>query len=128
MRQENSRKHREGSANEGSLQAPITIAILGASIGGLALAIGLAKRNVPVTVYEAAEQFSTVGAGIGLGPNSLSTMDLIDPIFQEQYEKVKTKNEKPEFEHSMFDALYAKRASAKSGAVLAVLSEPLFHS
>ncbi|XXG93818.1 hypothetical protein Hte_000067 [Hypoxylon texense] len=108
------------------LQAP-TIAILGAGIGGLALAIGLAKRNVQVTVYEAAEQFSTVGAGIGLGPNSLNAMDLIDPIFRERYDKVKTKNEKPEFEHSMFDALYAEEGfGEKRGWTRGLIGAPYF--
>ncbi|KAI0020987.1 hypothetical protein F4780DRAFT_307295 [Xylariomycetidae sp. FL0641] len=85
-----------------------SIAILGAGIGGLALAIGLIKRNVPVTVYEAADQYSTVGAGIGLGPNALRALDLIDPRFRQAYNRAKTANERPEFAHSVFDALYAE--------------------
>jgi hypothetical protein len=34
---------------------------LGAGIGGLALAMGLEKRGVPYTIYEAAPEFSAVG-------------------------------------------------------------------
>lgn len=84
------------------------IAILGAGIGGLALAIGLSKRGIPVTVYEAATEFSPVGAGIGLGPDALQAIDLLDPSFRLLYESAKTENEKSEFEHSIFDALYAE--------------------
>ncbi|KAF2137737.1 uncharacterized protein K452DRAFT_98000 [Aplosporella prunicola CBS 121167] len=84
------------------------IAILGAGIGGLALAIGLIKRGLSVTIYEAADAFSTLGAGIGFGPNTLNAISLIDERFREQYNKVKTENERPEFEHSIFDALYAE--------------------
>ncbi|KAI2776520.1 FAD/NAD(P)-binding domain-containing protein [Daldinia loculata] len=104
-----------------------TIAILGAGIGGLALAIGLIKRNVPVTIYEAADRFSMVGAGIGLGPNSLNAMDVIDPRFRERYEKVKTRNEKPEFEHSIFDALYAEEGfGEKRGWTRGLIGAPYF--
>lgn len=86
----------------------VSVAILGAGIGGLALAIGLAKRGISATVYEAADDFSPVGAGIGLGPNSLQAIDLLDPRFRSLYEDAKTENERPEFEHSVFDALYAE--------------------
>ncbi|OTB07663.1 hypothetical protein M426DRAFT_8657 [Hypoxylon sp. CI-4A] len=93
---------------ESSTQTRPTIAILGAGIGGLAVAIGLIKRNVPVTIYDAADKFSMVGAGIGLGPNALNAMDLIDSRFRERYDKVKTGNERLDFEHSVIDALYAE--------------------
>ncbi|KAI0135946.1 mannitol 1-phosphate dehydrogenase [Hypoxylon sp. NC0597] len=106
---------------------PPTIAILGAGIGGLAVAIGLIKRNVPVTIYEAADRFSLVGAGIGLGPNSLNAMDLIDPGFREKYEKVKTRNERREFEHSVFDALYAEEGfGEKRGWTRGLIGAPYF--
>lgn len=85
-----------------------SIAILGAGIAGLALAIGLIKRKVPCTIYEAGDEFSAIGAGIGLGPNALAAMDLIDPTFRSQYDAVKTTNEREDFRHSVFDALYAE--------------------
>jgi salicylate hydroxylase len=54
------------------------LAIIGAGIGGLSLAIRLTRHNVPFTIYESARAFSTVGAGVGLGPNAIRAMDLID--------------------------------------------------
>jgi 2-polyprenyl-6-methoxyphenol hydroxylase-like FAD-dependent oxidoreductase len=46
-------------------------AILGGGIGGLTLAIALRKKNVDVTVYEAAPQFKPLGAGLGLAGNAV---------------------------------------------------------
>ncbi|KAI0594066.1 hypothetical protein F4775DRAFT_586340 [Biscogniauxia sp. FL1348] len=110
-----------------SLEARPSIAILGAGIGGLAVAIGLIKRGVPVTIYEAAGQFSAVGAGIGFGPNSLNAIDLIDPRFREEYNKAKTPNEKAEFEHSVFDALYAEEGfGEKRGWTRGLVGAPYF--
>ncbi|KAI5927598.1 hypothetical protein F4810DRAFT_648472 [Camillea tinctor] len=110
-----------------SLGARPSIAILGAGIGGLAIAIGLIKRGVPVTIYEAAGQFSAVGAGIGFGPNSLNAIDLIDRRFREEYNKAKTPNEKAEFEHSVFDALYAEEGfGEKRGWTRGLVGAPYF--
>ncbi|KAI1633041.1 hypothetical protein F4809DRAFT_52325 [Biscogniauxia mediterranea] len=110
-----------------SMEARPSIAILGAGIGGLAVAIGLIKRGVPVTIYEAAGQFSAVGAGIGLGPNSLNAIDFIDPRFREEYNKAKTPNEKAEFEHSVFDALYAEEGfGEKRGWTRGLVGAPYF--
>ncbi|KAI1335983.1 hypothetical protein F5Y15DRAFT_221802 [Xylariaceae sp. FL0016] len=111
----------------GEPQKPPSIAILGAGIGGLALAIGLIKRNVPVVVYEAADEYSAVGAGIGLGPNALAAIDLIDSRFREEYNNAKTANEKPEFAHSVFDALYAEEGFGESrGWTRGLVGAPYF--
>ena len=108
-------------------ELPPTIAILGAGIGGLALAIGLIKRGLDVTVYEAADAFSTVGAGIGFGPNSLNAIDIIDSRFRQEYNKAKTANEKPEFEHSVFDALYAEEGlGTNRGWTMGLIGAPYF--
>ncbi|KAH7132405.1 hypothetical protein B0J11DRAFT_226434 [Dendryphion nanum] len=81
------------------------VALVGAGIGGLALAIGLSHLNVPFTIYESAAAFSAIGAGLGLGPNALRAMDLIDTRFRERYMKIATGNLKPEKKHVMMEAM-----------------------
>jgi salicylate hydroxylase/6-hydroxynicotinate 3-monooxygenase len=48
-----------------------SIAIIGAGIGGLALAAALRQRGIAAEVYEQAEQFARVGAGIQQSPNAV---------------------------------------------------------
>ena len=87
---------------------PPKIAIIGAGIGGLALAIGLTRRNVDYTIYEAGSQFSAVGAGIALGPNSLRAMTLIDPRLMELYKGISRGNRSPEKAHIFADFMLAE--------------------
>lgn len=82
-----------------------SVAIVGAGIGGLALAIGLTHHKIPFTIYESAPAFSTVGAGIGLGPNALQAMDIIDKRFRAMYDKIATGNLKPQKKHVMMEAM-----------------------
>ncbi|GLA75182.1 hypothetical protein AtubIFM55763_006449 [Aspergillus tubingensis] len=92
------------------------VAIVGAGIGGLALAIGLTNRGVSYTLYESAAQFSTVGAGIGLGPNALHAMELIDTRFRQLYNQISSGNLTPNKEHIAMEVLYAEEGfGAKRG-------------
>lgn len=112
------------------MTSPLTtpnVAILGAGISGLALAIGLSKRQIPCKIYESSHKFSTIGAGIGLGPNSLAAMDLIDPAFRAKYDSVKTANEDEAFRHSTFDALYAEEGfGERRGWMRGLVGAPYF--
>lgn len=55
--------------------APILIS--GGGIGGLITAYALARQGLPVRVFEQAEEFREVGAGIQLGPNIFRVLEKI---------------------------------------------------
>ena len=48
-----------------------SIVVVGAGIGGLAVAAALHRRGIAVGVYEQAEKFARVGAGIQQSPNAV---------------------------------------------------------
>ena len=49
---------------------PLTIAVIGAGIGGLTAAIALREAGFDVDVYEQATELTEVGGGINMGPNA----------------------------------------------------------
>jgi 2-polyprenyl-6-methoxyphenol hydroxylase-like FAD-dependent oxidoreductase len=51
-----------------------SVAVIGAGIGGLAVAATLRLAGVEVTVYEQASQFQRIGAGIQMMPNSMKVL------------------------------------------------------
>ncbi|KAH8812624.1 hypothetical protein F5884DRAFT_702055 [Xylogone sp. PMI_703] len=93
---------------ENANQKPFHIAIIGAGIGGLAFAIACLRKNISYTLYESAAEYSAVGAGVGLGPNALNAMDLIDPRLREMYYSISSGNLTANKNHIMMDALYAE--------------------
>jgi len=101
---------------QGVEQHPLHIAIVGAGIGGLALAIGLNRQNVSYTIYESASEYATVFAGIGIGPNAMRAMDMIDQRFRGKYDNVCVGNLTPGKEHVMMEAcLLEEGLGAKQG-------------
>ncbi len=58
-----------------SLSQPFHVAIVGAGIGGLALAHGLLKQGHQVTVFERAPQLQEVGAGLTLWRNASAALE-----------------------------------------------------
>ena len=63
----------------------LTIAIVGAGLGGLTAAILLQRAGYPVRVYEQAPEIARIGAGINLGQNILRVMHhlgLSDAMYQ----------------------------------------------
>lgn len=54
-----------------------TVLISGGGIGGLALALGLAKKGFRSTVFEKTQEFNEVGAGIQLAPNAFHALDYL---------------------------------------------------
>ena len=53
---------------------PLNIAIIGAGMGGLATAAALRRVGITVTVYEQAQQFTRLGAGIQIGCNAMKVL------------------------------------------------------
>lgn len=57
---------------------PRRIAISGAGVGGLTLAVGLQRRGFEVVVLERQTEIREGGAGISLWPNALAALDALD--------------------------------------------------
>jgi 3-hydroxybenzoate 6-monooxygenase len=53
------------------------VLIVGGGIGGLAAALALAQKGLPVRLLEQAAEFKEVGAGIQLGPNVFRMFDVL---------------------------------------------------
>lgn len=53
---------------------PLSVAIVGAGMGGLATAAALRRVGVDVTVYEQASRFARIGAGIQIGCNAMKVL------------------------------------------------------
>jgi len=53
------------------------VVVAGGGIGGLAVALGLARRNFRVIVLEQASEFGEIGAGIQLAPNAWHAIDAL---------------------------------------------------
>jgi 2-polyprenyl-6-methoxyphenol hydroxylase-like FAD-dependent oxidoreductase len=71
----------------------LSIAIVGGGLAGLTLSIGLTRHGIPHKIYESASKFAEIGAGIALGPNSITALELIDPSIGEGLKKCITYNE-----------------------------------
>jgi 2-polyprenyl-6-methoxyphenol hydroxylase-like FAD-dependent oxidoreductase len=52
----------------------LSIAVVGAGMGGLAVAATLRRIGIQVQVYEQAERFTRIGAGIQMMPNSMKVL------------------------------------------------------
>ncbi|MBO0687223.1 MAG: FAD-dependent monooxygenase, partial [Candidatus Dormibacteraeota bacterium] len=64
-------REEEARMGDGSLR----IAIVGGGIGGLTTALALRHQGLVAHVYEQAEEFTEVGAGLGLGLNAVRILD-----------------------------------------------------
>jgi salicylate hydroxylase len=53
------------------MRLPLSIAVVGGGIGGLAAALSLCQAGFEVHVYEQAPELSQIGGGINMGPNAV---------------------------------------------------------
>src|SRR5258707_13897970 len=58
----------------GAMATPLSVAIVGAGMGGLATAAALRRVGIDVMVYEQASQFARIGAGIQVGCNAMKVL------------------------------------------------------
>ncbi|PYI09743.1 salicylate hydroxylase [Aspergillus sclerotiicarbonarius CBS 121057] len=90
---------------------PFTVTIVGGGIGGLVLAVGLLRRQVPVQIFEAASAFTEIGLGLSIGPAAHRAMPLIDPQIPDIYDSlVTTHADSPGYEHykqTWFEVVWA---------------------
>jgi salicylate hydroxylase len=81
------------------------VAVIGGGIAGLTLAIALHHRGIPVTIYEQAEAFGEVGAGVSFSPNAVEAMKICHEGIYDAFEKVCTRNLWPSKQKVWFDYL-----------------------
>ncbi|KAF2760868.1 FAD/NAD(P)-binding domain-containing protein [Pseudovirgaria hyperparasitica] len=95
---------------------PLSIAIIGGGIAGLALAIGLQNHgHADTKIYEAAPAFGEIGAGIAFGPNAMRACSLIDGRILAGFKKGATCNVSPERYDTFLSYVYAQDSRSGDG-------------
>jgi 6-hydroxynicotinate 3-monooxygenase len=95
------------------------IAILGAGMGGLTLAAALTRRGFAVKIYEQAERFTRLGAGIQMSPNAMRVLrglDLEPRIRATAFQPQSWKNREWDSGAMRFELPLGAAAEAKYGA------------
>lgn len=99
-----------------------SIAIVGGGIAGLVLALHLlrlareAATDEPrytVTIYESADAFGEIGAGVAFGPNASKAMQLIGPEVYAAFEKTETSNQSPSKRDVWFDFRFGESVDGR---------------
>lgn len=70
----------------------LKVAIIGAGLGGLAVAIALQKKGINAQVYDKAHQLRPAGAGLSLFSNGLNAL-----------EAIQARASQPEFDHWLYN-------------------------
>jgi 6-hydroxynicotinate 3-monooxygenase len=55
----------------------LSVAIVGAGIGGLTAALALLRSGIEVHIYEQASRFARIGAGIQQTPNAVKVLRIL---------------------------------------------------
>ena len=91
----------------------LRVAIVGGGIGGVCTAIALLQYpNVRVDIYEAAPQFSEIGAGVLVGPNAQRALKLISSVAHEAYTHLRTRNMDPKHKNNWYEFRFATGPNA----------------
>jgi 6-hydroxynicotinate 3-monooxygenase len=98
---------------------PLSVAIVGAGMGGLATAAALRRVGIDVTVYEQAQQFARIGAGIQIGCNAmrvLRELGLESHLRQQSFYPRSWNNRDWRTGEVKFDMIFGETAERRFGA------------
>jgi salicylate hydroxylase/6-hydroxynicotinate 3-monooxygenase len=97
----------------------LSVAVIGAGMGGLATAAALTRAGLDVKVYEQATKFSRLGAGIQIGCNAMKVMRAwdLEPVLRGEAFYPRSWNNK-EFDTGAvrFDMVFGPSAEERYGA------------
>jgi 6-hydroxynicotinate 3-monooxygenase len=103
----------------GAMAKPISVAIVGAGMGGLATAAALRRVGIDVMVYEQAAQFTRIGAGIQVGCNAMKVLrglGLEARLRGQSFYPRSWNNRDWQTGDVKFDMIFGESAEAKFGA------------
>src|SRR6187455_1487883 len=101
------------------MSRPLSIAIIGAGMGGLATAAALRRVGIEVAVYEQARQFARLGAGIQIGCNAMKVLrglGLEQRLRSQSFYPRSWNNRDWRTGEIKFDMIFGESAEAKFGA------------
>ncbi len=97
----------------------LSVAVIGAGMGGLATAAALSRAGVDVKVYEQAAKFNRLGAGIQIGCNAMKVMrawDLEPVLRREAFYPRSWNNKEYNTGEVRFDMVFGPSAEERYGA------------
>jgi len=97
----------------------LSVAVIGAGMGGLAAAAGLTRAGLKVTVYEQATKFARLGAGIQIGCNAMKVLrkwDLEPMLRRQAFYPRSWNNREYDTGNIRFDMIFGPVAEEKYGA------------
>ncbi|KAG5979472.1 hypothetical protein E4U43_006888, partial [Claviceps pusilla] len=100
----------------------LDFAIIGGGVSGLTLAIALLHRGLRVRVFEKADRFEEIGAGVSFTPNAVQAMKMCHPAIHEAFQRVCTRNLWPSKQRTWFDYYDAQSENAAASPVFSISS------
>jgi 6-hydroxynicotinate 3-monooxygenase len=97
----------------------LSVAVIGAGMGGLASAAALRRVGIDVTVYEQARRFARLGAGIQIGCNAmkvLRALELEPALRATAFYPRSWNNREYDTGHIRFDMIFGEAAEQRYGA------------
>src|ERR1700753_2034693 len=97
----------------------LSVAIIGAGMGGLATAAALHRAGITANVYEQASKFTRLGAGIQIGCNAMKVLrglGLENTMRAQSFYPRSWNNKEYDTGEIRFDMIFGESAEAKYGA------------